>query len=76
MNAMIEMDMLSEMLSKYPKREKHFAISGLIPFDEFVANEGNIRARMRQLGYRSVYRGPREKKEGMFGILDEGGVET
>ena len=33
---MFEMNALSEILKKYPAREGHTAISGLIPFDEFV----------------------------------------
>ena len=55
------MNALSKILKKYPAREGHMAISGLIPFDEFVENEKTIREYMRLNGIRSVYRGPREK---------------
>ena len=58
---MFEMNALSEILKKYPAREGHTAISGLIPFDELVENEKTIREHMRLNRIRSVYRGPREK---------------
>ncbi len=52
---------LSNLIKKYPARPGVASVSGRIPMSEFVANESVYRDRMRQIGLRSVYRGPREK---------------
>ncbi len=51
---------LSNLIKKYPARPGVRSVSGRIPMSEFVANESVYRDRMRQIGLRSVYRGPRE----------------
>lgn len=51
---------LSVLIEKYPAPPGVCSVSGYIPMSEFVANESVYRARMRQIGLRSVYRGPRE----------------
>ena len=51
---------LSNLIKKYPARPGVTSVSGCIPMSEFVANESVYRDRMRQIGLRSVYRGPRE----------------
>ena len=51
---------LSNLIKKYPARPGVTSISGRIPMSEFEANESVYRDRMRQIGLRSVYRGPRE----------------
>ena len=51
---------LSNLIKKYPARPGVTSVSGRIPMSEFVANESVYRDRMRQIGLRSVYRGPRE----------------
>ena len=51
---------LSNLIKKYPARPGTASVSGRIPMSEFVANESVYRDRMRQIGLRSMYRGPRE----------------
>ena len=51
---------LSNLIKKYPAQPGVTSVSGRIPMSEFVANESVYRDRMRQIGLRSVYRGPRE----------------
>lgn len=51
---------LSELIKNYPAPPGVASVSGYIPMSEFVANESVYRDRMRQIGLRSVYRGPRE----------------
>lgn len=51
---------LSDLIKKYPARPGVSSVSGYIPMSEFVADEKVYRDRMRQIGLRSVYRGPRE----------------
>ena len=51
---------LSNLIKKYPAQPGVTSVSGRIPMSEFEANETVYRDRMRQIGLRSVYRGPRE----------------